>query len=171
MRNLVAKSTGLRRLSGKAGILSDVQNPTSGQVVEFDLRHTNKNKHILVIDGITLNATGAIVLEFRRASDGVWEQGAGAYQFKELRKLSATNPTTAANMPAGDYDGTSLKGVVVITGAGQAVPTVAISHTWYSDGEFHDLVMTNTDLHDRARLRVLGTEVFVSGAIYLTLLD
>lgn len=145
------------------------ENPTEGQVVELDLDSENKNRHTALFDGLVLSASDSIVLEFRRKLDSVWEQGATSYQYKELQASTKTNPTLAANLPVGDYSAVRgpIDGVFMVTGSGLAVPTQVVSRDWDNSGEIHDCTMTNEDIHDRVRFRIVGAATYVSGTIYL----
>lgn len=147
-----------------------VNEPTSGQVSEFSLDHTNKNKHVVSWESIVLTLADTIVLEFKRVSDGVWEQGATAYRIKELITSNGTNPVDAANMTAAIHSGSgSLDAVVTITGAGLAVPTMVESMEWDNGIVMHDCIMNNADLHSDVRFRIIGAATYVSGTFTLVL--
>jgi len=147
----------------------DVNNPTSGQTSEFDLKHTTRNKHIVGWESIILSAEDSIVLEFRKVADGLYEQGATAYRIKELGSSDKTNPVDAANLPIGDWSPgrVQIDSVVTITGAGLAEPTKVESMDWDTVSEMHDCIMTNDDKHDRVRFRIIGAATFVSGSFTL----
>lgn len=173
MRHAAATSSGLRRLGffasgdGDADPDVDTQDPTSGQTVVINLNHTQFNRHNVAFDGIVLSDPDSIVLEFQRASDDVWEQGASDYRIMELGSSGKTNPVDAANMPAGDYDAGRgpIHGVFYITNAGLAVPTCVQAVEWDNLTELHCCKMNNLNLHKSMRFRIVGSETYVSGSI------
>jgi len=179
MRNSrLAISTGLRRRAINAPTVIDPDgdddvvtvNPTSGQTVEFDLDQGNKRRQRLVGDCITLTAIDSLVLELRRVSDGLYEQGATAYRFTEYDQGSLeTDPVNGPNIPMGDFNpGRGCINIIVdIGGAGFACPTSVYSRDFDDATETHDGQVRGTDLHDMVRIRVVGAATFVSGTFEL----
>lgn len=180
MRFSLALSRGIRRfgfspgVSGGGDLEPDVLSITpSGQTAEFALDEGKKHRHLMVMVDITFSGVDSMVLEFRRKSDGLYEQGASAYQIKELITSTGTNPVLAANMPAGDYDAGrgDLFGYFMITAGVLAVPTECVSRDWDNGAEMHDCIMNNEDIHDNVRLRITGSEAFTGGTIYLVRME
>jgi len=146
--------------------------PTTGTTTELDLDHTNKNRHVYIYNNLAFDAANqaAMVLEFQRASDDVWEQGATAYQYHELDQTVGTNPTTGANVPATDGAEAGVFGQWFISDGGLAVPTKFSGRSWVSasTGRLHNGFMTNENLHKAVRLRITtGGRTFASGTVYL----
>ena len=167
---------GGRGVSGGDGDLDpDVvtDGPTTGTTTALDLDHTNKNRHVLIYDNIAFTGgTAAMVLEFQRASDDVWEQGAAAYQYYELDQGATTPTTTGANVPATDGVVNNIYGHWTINCGGLAVPTRFTGRSWIDNptgsGRTHGGIMTNEDLHKAVRLRIItGSRSFASGTVYL----
>ncbi len=144
---------------------------TSGNTCEFTLDHLNRNRYVLIMHDVTTQiASGGdqYVMEFRRASDTTWEQGASSYQWMELGTSFDIDTTLDVNMPLLNCENTVLNAVFYISGGGLAVPTQVIGRHWRGgSNQMKDCTMRNADLHDKVRIRTEGAKTFVSGTIYL----
>jgi len=146
-----------------------INEPTSGQITEFDLDQVKYNKGEMSIEAVVLTGTDTIVIELQRDSDDVWEQGATSYRIKRLVASAKTNPVDTSSMTLDATGQGPINAVVTISSAGLAVPTMIEFMMWDTSSKVSCCIMTNNDIHKTVRFRVLGAETFVSGTFILVL--